>query len=298
MMVPLPPRIRLPLPPAVVSWGLPGAVNETIRRVVGTACQFTVARSGEEVSIELATNTTPCVVVPVPADRQHDLWDGLSRLRRAYPRVPFVAVAIPQHSSFRGAGQLGVLGVAEILTFDANSSGDEFAFALSRVHANGAASRAWAAAQLRLPESLVPVVKTALRLAHGPLTTTQLAGAVRLHERSLRKYCDRERLPNPQFIVGWSRLLMVAFYLDEPGRSLQALAEMLAFPSESALRKQLQRYTHSSASQLRQRGALRTTAGLFEQAVHAANAVHAHNAPAPRLTLVRAGDSGVEPRAG
>ena len=119
-----------------------------------------------------------------------------------------------------------------------------------------------------IPESqrlaLPAKIEALLFLSNEPLTTAQLASSTQMHERTLRKYCTRHRLPPPQQIVGWSRLLIAAFYLDEGSRSTKDVADLLGFPTTDALRKQLMRYTHRSATHLRDGHAVNAVARLME----------------------------------
>lgn len=54
--------------------------------------------------------------------------------------------------------------------------------------------------------------------------------------------------------MGWARLLVAGYYLEEPGRSVANVAELLEFPGACALRNQLERYSNLSTQQLRTHG--------------------------------------------
>jgi AraC-like DNA-binding protein len=130
--------------------------------------------------------------------------------------------------------------------------------ALDRCAARTVAQRVWSRARLQLPDALAQLLRAALMLAHAPLTVPRLANACGWHERTLRKQCDRQRLPAPQWIIGWARLLIAAYYLDEPGHSMESVADLLQFPSLAAFRNQLRRYTGLSPSEIRGSGAIQT----------------------------------------
>lgn len=139
--------------------------------------------------------------------------------------------------------------------------------ALGRCHADGVSHHLWHECSPRLPDALVTLLKMALRNAHQPLTTATLATAAGMHERSLRKYCEDARIPSPQWIIGWARLLMAGHFLDEPGRTIIQVAELLRYPSSCALRNQIRRYSGLSPRQLRVQGTTKGLCGALERAV-------------------------------
>ncbi|MES2522563.1 MAG: AraC family transcriptional regulator [Gemmatimonadota bacterium] len=196
-----------------------------------------------------------------------------------------IAIAVTGESAFESAWRLGRASVTEIVTADPYLRTDVLLAALTRAHADGVLASLWRTANLSLPDPLVTVMRRALRSAHAPFTAGSLAELTKMHERSLRKYCTRHRLPSPQILVGWARLLLAAYYLDERGRTLKAIAELLGYPTPGALRKQVRRYTNRSTTELRREGALRTVAMLLQNGLVPATPPTTTGAPA--LFLVR-----------
>jgi transcriptional regulator GlxA family with amidase domain len=121
--------------------------------------------------------------------------------------------------------------------------------------------------QLVLPDELMTIVRRALRLASQPFGLHELAAAALMPERSLRHYCATRGFLTPQRIIGWTRLMHCAFLLEDEGRTIESIADVLGFPSPTALRNQLREYTGCTASQLRARGAFHTVARSFEAAM-------------------------------
>jgi AraC-like DNA-binding protein len=207
-----------------------------------------------------------CLVIVVPATANAIWWTEFRRVRQLFPVVPVLAVAVLGHSSFEAVHQLGLANVCELVTMTQRVDQDDLRIALARAHADGVVARVWDRARLQIPKELVTIFRRALRLAHTDFSAEDLAHVAQMHERSLRKYCERHRLPSPQRLVGWTRLLLAAYYLDQRGYSLQAVADLLAFPTPDALRKLLVRYTGLTSAALRAEGALHTIARRFETA--------------------------------
>ena len=257
-------RQRLPVPATLVAVAMSPLVIAQMRRIAGNASEVREARDGNSASTELIRVADACLIVKVPGERETVEMSDLVRLRRLHPHVSAVAIYVPNESSYKGALQLGAAGITEIVSSQPIFDERDFLAALSRCHADGVAVRIWKLTNPVLPELLIPLLKAALRLAHGPVSTTRLASAAGMHERTLRKYCEHAQLPSPQWIIGWARLLIAAFYLEEPGRTIGNVAELLEYPSASALRNQIRRYTGASPSAIRAHSMMTSLCRLLE----------------------------------
>lgn len=277
------------LPSLIVAWATPDQVTQQVADAVGTRSDLRYVRDVEMVCSVMSKAADPCLVVVVPADPNAPWWNELRRVRREFPLVPVVALALAGSSSLQAAWRLGRSEVSELVMMASTLDREDLRAALVRLHADGVVSRLWTRAGLRLPDPLVTVVRRALRLAHAPFSAADLASITQMHERSLRKYCERHSLPSPQQLVGWTRLLLAAYYLDEHGRAVTEVAELLGFPTPDALRKLIVRYTGHSSTVLRRVGALDDIARRLETAVHG-------DIPSTDLQLVRGGASGPRSR--
>ncbi len=275
------------LPARLVCWPLPASLLADLTAAVPAAVEIRHVRTLVESRAAVASSTDACVIATVPADPHSGLLDDLASLRGDFPHVPIIAIAVAGESAFQSAWRLGRAAVTEVLTADPRLRVDDLLATLTRAHADGVIAALWRSAQLTLPDALVTVMRRALRSAHAPFTAEALAQHSKMNERSLRKYCTRHQLPTPQILVGWARLLLAAYYLDERGRSLKDIAEMLGYPTPGALRKQIHRYTGRSTGELRADGALRTVASLLQSCLVPEQTLP----PAAGLSLVRADGS-------
>jgi hypothetical protein len=261
-------RFLMPMPKHVLGLGLSKHAAAVIADAVGLE-RVKELDDSKQAEAHLLTTADACLVVTVPGDTHERSCEALLGLRERFPHVPMVAIYLPSTSSCRTVLRLGAAGVTQIVTGEPVLGRRDLMLALSKSHGEGVAIRLWRHSGLVLPEPLVPVLKAALRLAHFPITAESLGDATGMHERSLRKYCTQHRLPSPQWIIGWARLLIASFYLDEPGRTVAQVASILDFPSACALRNQLKRYSALATRPLRAHGTSRTIARRLEDAVNA-----------------------------
>lgn len=260
-------RLRIPLPSGIVAVGLAPDLADDVQQTLRQWIPVHEVRNVRGCVMLLERHVGLCVVFPVPSSTEDQLGEHLLRLRAEFPHVPSVALFLETSSSSRWAMRLGTAGVTELVSATSSVPGSALMSALSRCEMESVGVRLWKRAELTMPEALLPVLKTAIRLAHEPVSLVRLAGAARMHERTLRKYCDHSALPSPQWIIGWARLLVAAYYLEEPGRTIQSIAELLHFPSAVALANQIRRYTGLRPSVVRAQGAVQTIARLFERVV-------------------------------
>lgn len=261
-------RIQVPMPKTVLAFGLTSSASEIVQEVAGRG-RVSFFNDVADVETQLLSVAEASLVVGVPADANEKQCEAIIALRQKFPNAPMVAIFFPSSSSCRAILRLGAAGVSQIVTGEPLIRRDDLTLALSRSHGEGVAIRLWRSCDFVFPDPFVPVLKAALRLAHRPITAESLGDSTGMHERSLRKYCAQHALPSPQWIIGWARLLVAGYYLDEPGRTVAQVAHMLDFPSACALRNQLKRYSALASRSLRASGTTITIGRRLEDAVAA-----------------------------
>ncbi|WP_353269289.1 helix-turn-helix domain-containing protein [Gemmatimonas sp.] len=249
--------------------------------MLGTAVRCHWASDLAAVPEHLADAPAGCCLVQVPMEADPALLAMLRHVRHAFPNAGLLAMFAVGRSSHAQLLQIGAVGVADVVVLNDDFTADLLRTRLERAAAESVASRLGRACAHLLSDEWVTLFKVALRLAQGPITLPDLATAAGLHERSLRKYCDRAGLPSPQWVIGWARALTAAHYLDEPGRTLVSVSHLLAFPSPSALQNLIRRYTGASPSTLRERGAENAVLQCLATALHRTPTVPNHRAINP-----------------
>jgi AraC-like DNA-binding protein len=259
---------------------LPTAITARVRQVVNESSDVQVMHSIQAATDAVREMLGSCLLITVPGDAELDRMAAYQRFRGLYPNVPVVALFIQGVSSHRGTMVLGRVGVTDLVSVEGELDAEVLRRALTRAHASGVSHRVWDECRPRLPDTLVTLLKTALRIAHQPITAHALAAAAGIPERSLRKLCEDAAIPSPQWIIGWARLLVAAYYLDEPGRTILQVAELLQFTSSCALRNQLRRYTGWSPRELRAQGSTVVLCRAVERAAEQ------HRLHAPSIVAV------------
>lgn len=214
----------------------------------------------------------------------HRDYDGTSTLPAVrllienYPSIPVVMyVALSNESSSQvleyaraGVSQLIFQGVDDLRT-------------PMRAAVNTAMDHASALALVDefdrlVPANLVPFLRYALEHARRDIGVEEAATAMGIHRKTLVDRLRAARLPSPRTIIGWSRLLMAARLLDDPGRTVEQVALKLDFPSGTALRNMFKRYTGLRTSEVRENGGVRCVLHAFKRQLAAATAGHSRGA--------------------
>lgn len=251
--------------PAVVCFGLDSALVDQVRRVAGTAES---ADDESTLRSRLCAQASTVLLYALPAHTkpQLALWSAVESAREKGTRVAVLAVAVAGHSSYAAVFDGARTGVAALIMASPRFDLHDLALALQEASAALAASRVWDSLERTISRPLAVEAETLLRrtvaLSHAPVSLAQLAEACGLHERSLRKYCTRHALPEPQRLIAFARLLRAALLLDD-GLPLPAVCSDLGFASIDALRKLASRTVHSPIGQWPQGEAARTVAVRF-----------------------------------
>ncbi|MGH7719012.1 MAG: hypothetical protein ACREON_09250 [Gemmatimonadaceae bacterium] len=108
-----------------------------------------------------------------------------------------------------------------------------------------------------IPRGVQPIVEYCLAHGREHLDVDTVARELRCHRNTLAYRLSSARLPPLSEMIAWSQLLLAAALLDGSGYSARAMARMLSFPSGSAFRATLRRYTHLTPRQLQKAGGYR-----------------------------------------
>ncbi|MBX9856972.1 MAG: helix-turn-helix domain-containing protein [Gemmatimonadaceae bacterium] len=262
----------------LLAYGLPAIYQAALRTSLEGAVPVEFTASWRLLQERLLAELQLVLLVVVPraettlgsarraagSDASAGALEQLLGVRERFPHVPMVGVFIEGESDFTATARLGSAGVADIIPASRLASPRGMVELVQRYEGDGVAQRVWKQAGLDINTESATMLRHALMLAHRPVTLPQLARALRMHERTLRKHCEAHGLPTPQHLIGWARCLMVAWYLEEPGRSMQSIAEVLGFSSPAMMTNHVRRYTRRTPSDLRAHGALRAVTRLLE----------------------------------
>src|ERR1043165_7519503 len=132
-----------------------------------------------------------------------------------------------------------------------------------------------------VPEHVFPMLRYCLEHGRRNLSVEDLAGALAVHRKTLVDWLKAAGLPSPSSIISWSRLLVAARMLDDPGRTVEQVALLLDFPSGTSLRNMMKRYTGLVTSEVRQNGGARCVLHAFKRELSLAPAARTQTEDEP-----------------
>jgi AraC-like DNA-binding protein len=225
--------------------------------------------------VPLAASRGASAVIAEPRDcAGDDVSCVIVTLRAGLPSVPVIAYIAHERTTSGDILAMARAGVHELV----RAGFDDVGLALGTALASATASCATAAARDEL-EGLVaaeawPFVSYCLTRAHQTISIGAAAAALGLDRRTLVRRLERAGLPSPRRIAGWCRVIAAVRLLDQPIYTLEQVALRLDFPSGTALRNMLVRYTGLGPREIRENGGLRCVMHLLRLEL-----VHAHVEP-------------------
>ena len=124
------------------------------------------------------------------------------------------------------------------------------------------------------------MVHAVLSRPHEVTTVTRLAAALAVHRKTLVNHCARAGFLPPAALIGWCRLAVVGYLLERTGATVESIALSLEYPSHTALRNLVKRYTRLRATDIRQHGGLSIVVEAFARRVASHRAGGAVTQPA------------------
>lgn len=193
-------------------------------------------------------------------------FERIRQLRARFPRLTLIAYVTATPQRARDLFDAGRAGLDGLLLTDLDDSPQAVRSVVEQAEARGVA----ALLRHRLAD-MDPVARDAILVvitrAHLRLTSHRLAETLSVSKAVLLDKLRDERLPAPQKLIGWGRLIVAGQMLDDPKRSADGIARALDFPSGSAFRNMCQRYVGATPLEIREQGGARFVAIQFLKAV-------------------------------
>lgn len=159
-------------------------------------------------------------------------------------------------------------GVHELLYEGVDTAGVALRAVLESAQRAQVGERAAAALMASVPERLWAFIKQAT--AHPEIhRVSELADALGYNRRTLLNHCTSAGYPPPHELLAWCRLAVVGELLTSTTRTIESIALQLDFPSDTALRNMIKRYTGLRASDVRAQGGMRSILDAFDTAMRA-----------------------------
>jgi AraC-like DNA-binding protein len=219
-----------------------------------------------------------------------DLWDAagvptaptVRRLHTRFPSIPIIAYCSLTPGTAHELLAMMQAGVSDILFRGLDDPRQALRSALDRADERCIAEFVTDAVGALIPAEGRMVVEYCIEHARAAPTVEKIASAIGVHRKTLVNWMTQARLPPPRAVTAWCRLLLAAWLLEDPGRSVESVALDLGFGSGTELRNMLRRYTGLRPAEVRGGGGFQQVLQLF---IHQRQ----EHAPHPELPVARPG---------
>jgi AraC-like DNA-binding protein len=236
-------------------------LRETVRRSV----EFVFHSAVYDVLHALRTAADPPIgVLLEPHDVAGRPSAGLARqIATLFPHVPVIGYCQAGAEHSHEILDLANAGVSELL-FKRFDDGDAAIRAvLASARQVRAAEVVFAAIEGLTGPNTRPIVRYCLSYPTAARSVDAVARALGVHRKTLVNRCAAEGMPAPSALVGWCQLLLVGYYLGASHITVQSITQQLDFPSATALRNLLKRYTGLRPRDVRAAGGLKPVLAAF-----------------------------------
>lgn len=228
------------------------------------------ARFCERVEELIDAAADPAVrgVLAEPYDRDGcSVFPALRALKREYPTLPLLVYGVTRPGTWGEIVRLTGIGIHDLVIRGQDDHPPVFRATLDRALARSTAEYVMREVTERVPREAHAVLELCLERRDRALTMAELSRLLGTHRKTVVRHMQAAGLPPPSQLARWCRLLHAARMLEDPGRTLEAIAMHLDFASASALRNMLGRYTGLSPRAVREGGGLSCVLPLFLRAL-------------------------------
>jgi AraC-like DNA-binding protein len=193
-------------------------------------------------------------------------------LHADYPTVPILVYAPLTPQGARDMLEAARAGATEIVIANFDDVGITLSQRLTNAQATALGRQVMIRVTTLVPATVAALIDYFLRHGRSAPTVAAAARALSLHRKTLALHCARAKCPGPSALACWARLMLAAQRLEDPGRTAERAALEFGFPSASAFRNMLKRYTGLSPSEVRERGGSVCVVEMFTARLRAARA--------------------------
>ena len=186
-------------------------------------------------------------------------WSGIGVVMFFPPRT--APDFSPRSFLLAGAHQLVYEGV--------NDTALTIAQAVENARRECSADVVFGAIQPLIPPLLQPWAHAVVSSPHRVTSVTTLAADQGVHRKTLVNRCARLGFLSPAALIAWCRLCVVGHQLERTGATVEAIALNLEYPSHTALRNRMKRYTGMKATEVREAGGLAAVVQAFARRLEA-----------------------------
>ncbi len=254
---------------------LPAPIRALVTGAVPADVRFQMTSSLEELSTLSASMSAPVLLYCLPMEHDKRSLDEVLEIHEALGgrlrSLPAAALCSGASVDARLVTSLRALHHVHLLTLDAPNPSGLLWHSLERLLAariSSALLQAIGAVDSMLVRSVLSI---ALRCAGQGIQVADIAKALHMHERTLRRRLRAEAgALTVQDLIGWARVLLVAWHLRERDRPVVDIANALSFSAASNLHRTVREYTGVTVGALRSADPVTTVAEAFRAAIQCA----------------------------
>ena len=230
---------------------------------------FRFLATGDDLLRELERDACDVVIVG-PRDAGGDSTALLvERIARDWPDVAVVMFFPPRSVPDFSPRSFLLAGAHQLVYEGVNDTALTIAQAVENARRECSAEVVFTAIQPLIPPPLQPGAHAVVSSPHRLTSVTTLAAEQGVHRKTLVNRCARVGFLSPAELISWCRLCVVGHLLERTGATVETIALNLEYPSHTALRNRMKRYTGMRATEVRQAGGLAAVVEAFARRLEA-----------------------------
>lgn len=227
-------------------------------------CRFVAA--ADDLLRELGRGDGCDVVVVGPRDAEGRGTEWLvERIARGWPGVAVVMFFPPRTVPDFSPRSFLLAGAHQLVYEGVNDTALTIAQAVENARRECSADIVFRAIQTVVPPALHPWAHAVVSSPHRVVSVTTLAADQGVHRKTLVNRCARLGFLSPAEMIAWCRLCVVGHLLERTGATVESIALNLEYPSHTALRNRMKRYTGMKATEVRAAGGLAAVVEAFSR---------------------------------
>jgi len=209
-------------------------------------------------------------LILAPQDqRGRDARGTVERVTRDWPGTAVVIFCPATMGSAPSLRALILAGAHQIVFEGVHPTAVHLAQAVEDARRECAAETVFVRMQPLVPPGLHSMVNAVLGRPNTLTSVADVAAAMGVHRKTLVNRCARSGFLQPAELITWCRLAMVGHMLERTGSTVESIGLTLGFPSHTALRNLIKRYTGRRATDIRREGGLALVLSALSRRVEA-----------------------------
>jgi AraC-like DNA-binding protein len=193
----------------------------------------------------------------------HSMASAVTSIREGFPTVPILAYCSLSASASAAVLDVARAGVTGLVFRGVDDVGCAMRAAIRAAYQRSIAERVYGEVARCLPIGARPFLRYAVSRAADDPTVDDAASSLGVDRKTLFNRLRRCGVVGPREFINWVRVAIGVGMLEDPHRTAEHVALELGFPSGTAFRNMLQRYTGVNCSEIRNAGGLERVLALF-----------------------------------